>query len=325
LFSHYACAETHLGPVGQACAAAGLSLDVMGAASGRLCARPEAVLGDYDLVFAKARCALEAMASGCAVVLCDAEGAGPMVRARDWHRLRAWNFGRRVCAGPLTAQALLEQIRHYDPADAAEACRLTRAEAGVPAAVDALVGLYREVIEDYRPTGADASEEAWAVAEYLHRQLPYPLLSRVAERDHEGERLRHAADVARAGLHSAQQEAEAMRQVAEQVHEGWKRALREAEASRQEAESTRQEAEGTRRMAEEVHAGWKNAHDAAGRLGADVERLGAAAEQARAECERSRQEVESLRALLDRTLSRRVRRGGERCLSWLRRRLRRAG
>ena len=35
--------------------------------------------GDYDLVFAKARCALEAMAVGAAVVLCDTHGLGPMV------------------------------------------------------------------------------------------------------------------------------------------------------------------------------------------------------------------------------------------------------
>ena len=41
--------------------------------------RPEAILGDYDLVFAKARAAMEAMATGCAVILCDRVGAGPLV------------------------------------------------------------------------------------------------------------------------------------------------------------------------------------------------------------------------------------------------------
>ena len=41
--------------------------------------RPEELLPKYDLVFAKARCALEAMATGCAVVLCDFAGLGSMV------------------------------------------------------------------------------------------------------------------------------------------------------------------------------------------------------------------------------------------------------
>lgn len=40
---------------------------------------PEHLLSNYDLVFAKARCALEAMAAGAAVVLCDKTGLGSMV------------------------------------------------------------------------------------------------------------------------------------------------------------------------------------------------------------------------------------------------------
>ena len=42
-----------------------------------LLARPEEALGSYDIVFAKARAAAEAVATGTAVVLCDVAGAGP--------------------------------------------------------------------------------------------------------------------------------------------------------------------------------------------------------------------------------------------------------
>ncbi len=55
----------------EACRRTQLTLDVIGAESGSVSTRPQDVLGQYDMVFAKARCALEALAVGSAVVLCD--------------------------------------------------------------------------------------------------------------------------------------------------------------------------------------------------------------------------------------------------------------
>ena len=54
------------------------------------------MLGQYDIVFAKARCALEALAVGNAVVLCDTVGVGPMVTTGEVDRLRRLNFGVRA-------------------------------------------------------------------------------------------------------------------------------------------------------------------------------------------------------------------------------------
>ena len=59
-----------------ACRESGITLDVIGLGSGRGCAAPETVLGDYDLVLAKGRAALEALAIGTAVIVCDAAGLG---------------------------------------------------------------------------------------------------------------------------------------------------------------------------------------------------------------------------------------------------------
>jgi hypothetical protein len=42
--------------------------------TGSINAKPEEILGGYDLVFAKARSAIEAMAVGTAVVICDRVG-----------------------------------------------------------------------------------------------------------------------------------------------------------------------------------------------------------------------------------------------------------
>src|SRR5207253_11139176 len=79
IFSNRAHEYTFIPAVRSACRRRGLELDVGGAGVGRTVDNPETLLPNYDLVFAKARCALEAMAVGSAVILCDADGLGPLV------------------------------------------------------------------------------------------------------------------------------------------------------------------------------------------------------------------------------------------------------
>src|SRR5207302_480812 len=76
VFSNAASERTHVGVLREACARAGIALDVVGLDAGNPSSSPETLLGAYDLVFAKARAALEALAVGAAVVLCDAAEAG---------------------------------------------------------------------------------------------------------------------------------------------------------------------------------------------------------------------------------------------------------
>ena len=54
--------------IAAACHAAGITLDVVGGAAGRVSDAPEHLLPAYDIVFAKGRTALEALAVGCATV-----------------------------------------------------------------------------------------------------------------------------------------------------------------------------------------------------------------------------------------------------------------
>src|SRR5207253_87507 len=96
VFSNRASRHTHLPCVRAACRAVGVNLDVVGEESGNQVSDPESILPRYDIVFAKARCALEAMAVGNAVVLCDYTGAGPMVTSENFDALRVMNFGRGV-------------------------------------------------------------------------------------------------------------------------------------------------------------------------------------------------------------------------------------
>lgn len=206
LFSHYAAEHTHLPVVREACRRAGLELDVAGLAAGNSCARPEDVLGSYDIVFGKARCVLEAMAVGCAVVLCDQVGAGPMVRADRWAEMRPLNFGFRACVNPLTPEALLAEIERYDPADAAEVCRITRAGAGVGAMADALLVVYDEVIRAQVSESVDPEAEARAAAEYLRTRLAKPEILSIARVDLE--QAWAATWTARAETESAQRAVE---------------------------------------------------------------------------------------------------------------------
>src|SRR5690348_8616998 len=61
VFSNYISENNCLGVLRQACAARGIELEAIGSAAGRSEAQPERILGMYDIVFAKARCALEAL------------------------------------------------------------------------------------------------------------------------------------------------------------------------------------------------------------------------------------------------------------------------
>ena len=77
---------THLTAVRAACAARGIALDTVGTAAGVRVDAPETVFAGYDLVFTSALSALEAMACGCAVIVCDARGVAGF---RDAGTIRA--------------------------------------------------------------------------------------------------------------------------------------------------------------------------------------------------------------------------------------------
>lgn len=169
VFSNYAYRKTQLPAVKNACRKAGIDLDVMGFAAGTASNHPETELPKYDLVFAKARCALEAMAVGAAVVLCDFAGVGPYVTAADFDAMRLKNFGRALLTEPLSASAVLKQIARYDPSDAAALSARVRAEAGLSGAVDRWESIYSEVVGGFDAAQLDRVAESRATIDYMTR------------------------------------------------------------------------------------------------------------------------------------------------------------
>ena len=195
VFSNYATEGSHLEVAAEACRRLGIAFEAIGSGVGRPVAAPERVLGTFDLVFGKARCALEALAVGAAVVLCDATGTGPLVTPANVAALRRENFGIRTILEPLEPEHLVREIRRYDPADAAAASRFVRETAGLEPAIDDLVALYREVVEEFRAAPRDPLADARAVAEYLRRFAPSwrdtdLLRTRLAHAEAEAERMR---------------------------------------------------------------------------------------------------------------------------------------
>ncbi|HEY9420569.1 MAG TPA: glycosyltransferase family 4 protein [Thermoanaerobaculia bacterium] len=168
VFSNQVREEGFLPAVREACSRRRIALDVAGLAAGRVIDRPEEALPAYDLVFAKARCALEALAVGNAVVLCDHTGSGPLVTSAGLDRLRPLNFGIRTLQGPLSPEALGREIDRYDPADAARVSARIREEAGLDATADRYLDLYARILAEHqgRP-GPSPEEEGPAAAAYV--------------------------------------------------------------------------------------------------------------------------------------------------------------
>src|ERR1043166_5222781 len=145
VFSNNANHWTHLNAVQTACRRSGIQVDVAGAGMNATTAHPEFLLRKYDLVFAKARCALEALAVGSAVILCDAVGSGPLVTTAELDRLRRLNFGIHTLNEKVDANRLAQQIALYHASDATDVSRRIRAGAGLESVVDDALMLYRDV------------------------------------------------------------------------------------------------------------------------------------------------------------------------------------
>ena len=164
VFSNYAGPGTYLDAVQQACALLNLPVDVLGSLAGRSASAPELVIGGYDLVFAKARCALEAMAVGAAVVLADTSGLGPLVTSAEVAGLRPWNFGARLLREPLEPAGIVRQVQRYDAADASAVSRYIRGHADLSTALEQYLHLYDELMNEPLPLPTTVARE---LDEYL--------------------------------------------------------------------------------------------------------------------------------------------------------------
>lgn len=159
--------ENYLPILRDACAKVGLELDCLGRESGRSVENPGEILGEYDIIFANARSALEAATVGAAVVLFDIRGLGAMVTVDTLDEVRAFNFGVRLLRQQITVEGVVQELQRYDAGDATRVSERLRREADIETTLDRLVGIYKETLNDFSNAETLPSEEGRAVAKYL--------------------------------------------------------------------------------------------------------------------------------------------------------------
>ena len=155
-----------------ACEALSIDFEAIGQAAGRVTSHPEAELVGFDLVFASARAALEALCCGCAVIVCDSRGMAGLVTSDNFDDLRERNFGLRSLTTPVGVDALVENIRRYDREDTAAVGARARIEADLEKLLDDFENLYAEILTGWRRPSITTGAHEAAVARFLHDYLP---------------------------------------------------------------------------------------------------------------------------------------------------------
>ena len=174
VFSNAAHESSFVAPIRDACAQRNIDVDVVGNASGGAVDDPENMLASYDLVFGKARCAIEACAVGAAVIACDFSGLAGMITPQDVEAMRLLNFGRRTLQLPITAEHVLREIDRYDPAGAAEVSRRVREANDADIVAAQFIDIYQELLA--RPVQSEnelpaISASIETLAHHLYAQM----------------------------------------------------------------------------------------------------------------------------------------------------------
>ncbi len=174
VFSNNATPGGFVDRIRHACDERGIDLDVLGAGAGRPVETPEDILPGYDLVFARGRCAREALACGCGVVLVDDEGLGRFVDASLVEGYDRAAFGAAVLTRPHDAELIGAEIDRYDPTRVAAASATLRRGSSLGRMSERLVEVYRLAIADHADHAdhADAAADRSADLEWLLGYLP---------------------------------------------------------------------------------------------------------------------------------------------------------
>jgi Glycosyltransferase Family 4 len=175
IFSNYAGDGNFIGIIRNACIRFGIEkVDVAGLGSGCGVSKPEDILSEYDVVFAKARCAIEAMAVGCAVIVADFPGLGGMVTMDNLRELRDLNFGvRTMQSAKISEENIYTQLTFYNANDARKVSEWIRHDADIENAIDKLEDYYEETLaEAKRRVTYPIQACTTAASDYLFKLAP---------------------------------------------------------------------------------------------------------------------------------------------------------
>lgn len=146
VFSNYATSDNYYRSLADACESEGIALHGMGAELGNFSSRPEDVLPHYDIVFAKGKSAIEAMACGCSLIICDWRGLGFMVDSNNFIGARKYNFGAKNFVSLHDQASIVAAIKMYNPAEAKRTSELIVEMNGIDRQINEILRLYQQII-----------------------------------------------------------------------------------------------------------------------------------------------------------------------------------
>ncbi|MEO6824306.1 MAG: hypothetical protein ABI167_06185 [Nitrosospira sp.] len=137
---------------------------------------PEVVLPEYDIVLSSGRSALEAMASGCAVLPISRSSCLDLVDLGNFDSFQSQNFSPRLSTGQFNAESIANAISAYDPVRIAALTAAVRSQCTLDGAADVLESLYARTVEDFskqrRLPSAEYRDELHALARYIQSVMP---------------------------------------------------------------------------------------------------------------------------------------------------------
>ncbi|MEM7147278.1 MAG: glycosyltransferase [Verrucomicrobiota bacterium] len=155
-----------------ACARHNINLDVIGLAAGNKIDKPEEVLPSYDIVFASGLSAMDAIASGCAVISIGRTSCGAMVTPDNFDHYREANFLTPANSNPATTEKISGELARFSPESSQTVTRRLREEADFNSVVDRLVDIYESIITQHQSTNPDYEKESVALSAYLRMITP---------------------------------------------------------------------------------------------------------------------------------------------------------
>ncbi|TLD71197.1 glycosyltransferase family 4 protein [Phragmitibacter flavus] len=150
----------------------GLTLDAIGYHFSNMINNPQEVLSTYDVVFASGLSAIDALASGCAVIVVGANGCGPLICRENYDRLRTVNFSIPINSPPPSVAGIIEEIRRYSQEDATAICQTLRHDADQQRSTRDLIRIYESVIQQYHDHPPSLEDQMLGLSNYLRTLVP---------------------------------------------------------------------------------------------------------------------------------------------------------
>lgn len=140
--------STALKIISDCCRDKQIEFDAIGLGMKKSITNPEEVLHEYDIVFAMGKCAIEALASGCAVIVADPKGFGGNITTASLPTQKDMNFGLGTVAGnPVTYSLICDAIEKINPKESEELRQEVISTMGLEFAAKKIEEIYQRVIK----------------------------------------------------------------------------------------------------------------------------------------------------------------------------------